>query len=488
MAKSDELHELIQKMDRGEKRQFRLFAQLQGKGRENLNYLELFDLIEAQAVYNKEAVVEKLRNPVFAKNLPNGKNHLYGLITDFLRQYHSGKDIQFRIREMWIDIHVLLDKGLNRQADKKLDKALQLAKDHGLFGAYIEFSRLKRKFVRNFYHDKKSTLLKDISKEMRSQYSKLGDYLDVIDMFEKIFFGVRDQTFNDEEWESTIHTYRKKLETFDTKGQSLEDVLFYFTPLISYYNRKKEFQASLEIYEDALSVLENDPVILKENAGRFMVFLNNYFNVCILSKDFDQMEEIIERMERVKPMTPEEKKTLPAIVLYCRLIMLIVTEKHEEVIPLAPELERVFLSSAPMTVSRRWAVCTNTGTAFMVAGDYKGAIFWLNVPALDPDPNTLQLVQYLARMCLLICHEAIGNFKLMEHYEDSLTRFIYKQPRELKATMKKPFRVLQQYLYAGENKGQRKSSLKELIELTADIPAMSELTFWATKTLSALST
>ncbi|MBX2928845.1 MAG: hypothetical protein KF852_13500 [Saprospiraceae bacterium] len=426
-----------------------------------------------------------MSNPVFAKNLPNGKNHLYGLIIEFLRYYHSGGNLHFRIREMWIDIHVLSGKGLKKQAEKKLDKALQLAKDHSLFTAYVDFSRLKRKMARNFHHDKKQdVVLKGLSEEARLQYSKLGAHLDILDLYEKVFLAARDQKFDNEEWEATIRVYRNKLEALDTKGQSLEDVLFYFTPLMSYYNRKQKYHSSLEIYEGALKVLEKDPSIIKEDASRFVIFLNNYFNVCIFLKDVDRMKDIIARMERLKPMTLEDKAAFPAYVLYARLNMLVIAEKYDQVIPLAPELERVFLSSAPTTKSRRWAVCTNTGTAFMLAGDYEGALFWFNVPAQDPEPAFLPIVQYVTRMCLLICHKAMKNDDLLESLERSLARFIRKQPEQLKETMKKPFRALQEYLYA-KDKERRVSALEKLITTTTHEPAMSALTLWATKRLSS---
>ncbi len=477
MAKiSDALHELIHKMDKSEKRMFRLFAQTAGKGRAHLNYLELFDLIEAQANYDEAQVIKALNNRSFASNLPVGKHYLFQFIMRFLRYHHAGENVQFRVREMWMDIFLLQRKGLHKQAHKLLDKAMKLSKTSKLAGTYLDLSRIKRRLVRNYKHRNLDEQLNELILESKSQYEQLGIQLNILDAFEKTYIGIRDRSLDDAEWEELMNEYRKNLEMAKDIGYSIEDISKYYAPLISYYRKKKRYPEAVEIFARVLHAIDSEENPKKQDAGDLISFLTNYLNACVYVQDIPRMKSILDRMKSIKHKLADQN--MAGLVLYSQISTYYLAEEYHEVIALATELH-TFLHDPKQSPpkSRKWAMCINTGASFMLAGDYDGAITWFNFIPKEPEPDTLVPPQFLAHICLLICHFELGHQELAEAMESRLAHYLRKRPEHFKVMLKPTFSAIRRYIHMPDKTEQRKS-LHTLQTATENDMIFSPLTRW----------
>ena len=89
---SDQLFQLIQSLNKGEKRHFKLYAS-RHKGGENAKFLKLFDLINNQTNYNEQKILSKDKT-LKPSQLPNLKQNLYRQIMASLRMLHSSADLK----------------------------------------------------------------------------------------------------------------------------------------------------------------------------------------------------------------------------------------------------------------------------------------------------------------------------------------------------------------------------------------------------------
>ena len=123
MKASIDLFDLVKSLSGPEKGYFKKHSAI--KSSANKNYLQLFDAIEKQEVYDEAALRTEFKNHPFARQFPVAKTYLYERILTALDSYHSSD--QETIRTHLHDAEVLHEKGLYGQALKAVKKAKEAA-------------------------------------------------------------------------------------------------------------------------------------------------------------------------------------------------------------------------------------------------------------------------------------------------------------------------------------------------------------------------
>jgi hypothetical protein len=121
------LHDLIRSLNKSEKRYFKLYCSIQQKEGEEMNYLRLFEFLEAQEVYNEEEVMEKFKGETFIQQLHVTKNYLYNLILRALRGFFHEALPELDASNQLQNFEILYSKGLFRQCLKVLNKVEKMA-------------------------------------------------------------------------------------------------------------------------------------------------------------------------------------------------------------------------------------------------------------------------------------------------------------------------------------------------------------------------
>jgi len=119
MSKSDQLFELIKSLTKTEKGYFKKHQSF-GSADGDKQYVKLFDLIDAQKVYDEADIKKKLKDPKTIKQLPALKNYLYKQILSALESYHES-DLS-EIRSTLNQIEILFHKGLYYHYKPMMDK------------------------------------------------------------------------------------------------------------------------------------------------------------------------------------------------------------------------------------------------------------------------------------------------------------------------------------------------------------------------------
>lgn len=182
---SDDLHALIHVLNTSEKGYFKKFAKRHAD-KEN-DYLQLFNEIEKQPVYNERALKH-------IKDLPGKKHRLYEQILNSLLVYSSGSgSINFTLDKTILQVKILAYRRLFSQALKLTRKSIELAEknesyDQAGFLAGMEIDLLMRTVTENEIWDIATTRYKRMTdfykKSMNvdrilSEQKKVGFALDL---------------------------------------------------------------------------------------------------------------------------------------------------------------------------------------------------------------------------------------------------------------------------------------------------------------------
>jgi hypothetical protein len=125
---ADTLFQLIQSLERSEKRNFKLYI-TRNSGSSDLKVVQLFDALEGMKQYDEEQLLKK--NPALQKQqLSNLKAHLYREILASLRILKQDENIDLQIHEQLDFARLLYNKGLYMQSLKLLEKVKELTKNN----------------------------------------------------------------------------------------------------------------------------------------------------------------------------------------------------------------------------------------------------------------------------------------------------------------------------------------------------------------------
>ena len=124
---NDPLLQLINSLQKAEKRNFKLFSN-RNSGTNSLKVVQLFDVLDKTPLLNDESVLKKC-GLVNKNQLANLKAHLYRQILASLRIIKANESIEIDMHEQLDNARILYNKGLLGQSLKLLDRLKEQAKD-----------------------------------------------------------------------------------------------------------------------------------------------------------------------------------------------------------------------------------------------------------------------------------------------------------------------------------------------------------------------
>ncbi len=143
----DELFQLVHSLSVSEQRYFRMHAR-QHSTDANQKYLRLFDALIEMETYDINELKERCAGENFLKHLPSSRRYLFQQLLKSLRNFHSERSIERRVRTLLDEVELLFERKLLRQCTKKLSQALQLARNHELPLHIFECLRWERRLIK----------------------------------------------------------------------------------------------------------------------------------------------------------------------------------------------------------------------------------------------------------------------------------------------------------------------------------------------------
>src|SRR3989339_403162 len=397
----DPLFQLIQSLERAEKRNFKLYM-TRNTGTGNLKVVQLFDALDKMAQYD-EAVLLKKTPSIQKQQLSNLKAHLYQEILASVRLLKQEENIDLQLHEQLDFARILYNKGLNIQSLKILDKVKELAKANNQV-TYIQQVLFLEKKIESLHITRS---MQDRAEKLCAESNETNERLVNISTLSNLSlllyeWYIRNGHARNEEDKKSLDVYFNHPILHESEqGKGFYEKLYLYQCFCWYAFITKEFLAFIET-----------PVVQNNINNKVQCFtylytakLNKHFMEGTFTKGLSLVPEIEERLLEYEVYLDRHR----TLVFYYKIASL-----------------------------------------YFGSGDAEKSIDYLNkIINLKVDLRTD--LQCYARLLHMIAHYEMGNFDLLKYLLKSVYRFMAKM-QNLSAAEEAVFSFLKQSFHSSPNK------------------------------------
>lgn len=423
---SQDLFRLIKALDKGEKRNFKLLANLMEGGREK-RYLELFDMLDRQEVYSEQKL-RKHFNDLYGGQLSAGKNYLHKLILRSLSHYSDAPE--WELATMREQATVLTQKELFGQAEKLIRRAMREAEERECFHEWHQLIDLQVQILALTMHaaedEQKLSELLDLKTQVMGQLENLERYKDLraqLPVLMKVNLGP------DEDFMKRLDYVAEMPEIQDSElalsiSAKLERLLIRsFLATV-----KKDEAAKEEAYLALESLFEAHPVTL---ASKRPLFLRE---LMVRALEFASQGRVEAARKMVGAVEIESREgralnyTTRTYLLMVYLHIGIFGGDLGTALKMVHDPVRGFGAlKGKVKHSNEIVLCYAAAVAYWVDGNLQAALRWA-YHCMQDYKATEHLVfhHYLARILVLLIHFDLKNYSVVESELASFKRFLDK--------------------------------------------------------------
>ncbi|MDE3235615.1 MAG: hypothetical protein KGO81_06630 [Bacteroidota bacterium] len=428
---TDIVFQLIKSLDKGEKRNFKLYVKRHSGG-EELKIVQLFDAMDKMDEYDEVLLLKKNRS-LKKQQLSNIKAHLYKQLLSSLRIIEDAANIDMQLHEQLDYARILYNKGLYLQSLKILDKLKEIAKKYELityqlqaviFEKKIEAMHITRSMENRAEeltvesndintHLTLTSKLSSLALELYGWYIKHGHARDDKDVHAvKAFF-----TTNLPAYELKQMSFYEKLYLYQSYcwyGFILQDLLMYY----------RNTQKWVDLFEEM-------PVMKNIEAVQYIRGMHNLLGAHFNLNNYEKFNEAIKLFEAFSVSAEGQMNANVRIQTFVYLNIAKINRhflegSFTEGLALVPYIDekleeyKLHLDRHRVLVFYYKIACLYFG-----AGQPEKAIDYLN-KIINWKMNLRTDLQCYARLLHLIAHFELGNYQLLEYLIKSVYRFMAK--------------------------------------------------------------
>lgn len=325
MGPSDDLFELIKKLDQGERQRLRRLAMLARDDGSPPHYLKLFDDLLKLKQYDEKAFREAHREEGYEASFPQNKIYLYNLILDALRGQRkyvkSEKPKDFQIRERIEEAHLLKQKMLFDQSLKQLEKAKKEAERHQYLELLLEILRLLRTYT-NEHPDK--DYIRNF-RDILAQIDWVGEQIRIncrlLRLRDELFLvarsGAPDPAIMDVH--AQVLAMEDALKRDAPWPRSVEAQTNYHLAIALHYQLGGNIQAAWNHHREVYVLWRAEHDFREVRRTQYIKILHNYLTISIAARKQVDFIEALEFLEKGSFTSPDERAESKQNAMYVRL-------------------------------------------------------------------------------------------------------------------------------------------------------------------------
>lgn len=276
MKKSDKLFILIKGLEKSEKRFFKIYSTRHVIGDQN-KYVQLFDFIDKQKVYNETAILKKFAQEKFINRLAVAKSYLYDLILKSMNNYHTQHSLDAQIRERLGHVSFLYYKGLDEQALKILLKIKKLALTYEQFVFIPEILHWQKKIIEaQLYSQYPPSLLQHIHEEEKIWLKKLQNLNDYWLLQAELYYQYYQQGFQQLPQNELLN---HPLLLDENNMLTTQARLLAYKTRATYYFLQRDIKQCYTYSKQIIDLLEEKPKLIEVDAVLYVSSINNLLNM-----------------------------------------------------------------------------------------------------------------------------------------------------------------------------------------------------------------
>ena len=420
------LFSLIHSLSPSEKRYFKLFTQRQVQHK-NTNYAKLFDAINEQEVYNEEALLKKFRKEVFVKQFGVAKNYLFNMILSCMQQYNEENFIEWKIRNMFLQIKILASKGLDVEAEKLIAKTKELAWQYELYYVITDIVVLEKYLFGNvrigeptiesyMSIEKEETQAFEIA-NIHQQIGNVWHYLTLLELE----IGVLPSTVIKQRADIYVNALYMKQEppvSFNAKYR-------YYATWSLYYNLINDQQRNYECCKKGVLIREeqitHQPLLNMDPLASYYNFLLS----CEKADRWNEFELYLDKIYNFDAPTIEVNIRRMHNYCWCGLMYYLYQKNYVKAYEIIGEYKRFFVDKK-IGFRKDFKIYIEAccGLVCLFLNKYKEAMSWWNDLLNKPIAQVELRSQASLRLYLIMLHYDENNFDIIEYVSKQAKKYL----------------------------------------------------------------
>ena len=428
---TDALFQLIQSLERSEKRNFKLYMK-RNSGSGDLKVVQLFDALDKMKLYDEEVLLSK--NPSLQKQqISNLKAHLYHEILASLRLLKQDENIDLQLHEQLDFARLLYNKGLYLQSLKILDRVKDLANGNNQITYLQQVLFLEKKI--ETLHITRS--MQDRADKLCAEAIDINERLELISLLSNLSLQLyswyiknghaRNQ--GDLAAVDAFLLHNAILKAQDCKG--FYERLYLYQCLCWHAFITQNFLLYYRYCQKWVDLFDGEPKMIEIETALYIKGIHNLMSAHFDLRNYQKFNETIDNFERFiqTPVIQQNQNNLIQTFVYLNTAKL---NKHfmegtfSEGLALVPFIEEK-LKEYELFLDRHRVLVFyyKIASLYFGSGNSDKSIDYLNkIINLKVDLRTD--LQCYARLLHLIAQYELGNYDLLEYLLKSVYRFMSK--------------------------------------------------------------
>jgi hypothetical protein len=431
---SDTLFQLIQSLEKSEKRHFKLYIK-RSSSKEDLKIIRLFDAMDKLSEYDEKFLLKTLKD--FTRSqFSNLKTHLYKQILASLRLLKTNDNIDLKLSEQLDNARLLYNKGLKIQSLHILEKAKELAKSNQKMNFLVQAISLEKKI--ETLHITRSTpektqLLADEALAISKHIDRVTKLSNLALLLYRWY--VTNGHARNEDDETDIKEFFKNSLPADVNAiQGFYEKLYLYQSYCWFAFIRQDFLMYYKYSQKWIDLFNADRLMLVVETGHYIKGMHTLLNAHFDLRNFKRFKITLEEFEQFSitdiARRHDNFRTHTSIYINsAKINQYLMQGNFTKGLEIVPEVEKKLSEYALFVDSHRILVFNyKFASLYFGAGEYNKAIDYLRKIINDHQPGLRNDLQCYARLIHLICHYEIGNDEIL----DSLIRSVYRFMSKMK--------------------------------------------------------
>lgn len=429
---SDSLFQLVQSLEKSEKRNFKLYIK-RSSGNEDLKIIELFDALDKLKEYDEALLLKKLPS-IKKPQLSNIKVHLYKQLLASLRLLKSADSIDLQLNEQFDYAHILYKKGLFAQSLKILDKAKETAKANQKFNFLTLVLALEKRIE-----------MLHITRSMQSRAEQLSaETVEVtgrIDMVAKLsnlalqlysWFIKNGHARNETDELAVKKFLHDNLPPGAEEQTGFYEKLYLFQSYSWYAFIRQDFLLYYRYSQKWVDLFDEQPLMQRVETGHYIKGLHTLLNAHFDLRNYEKFEIALRQFEafaNTERVIDHDNFRIQAFVYItsAKINQHSMMGTFKAGLLLVPSIEEKLVEYDLFIDNHRIMVLNyKIATLYFGSEDYGTCIDYLQ-KIINEQLDIRDDLQSYARLLHLMAHFEMGNYELMEYLTKSVYRFMAKK-------------------------------------------------------------
>ena len=429
---TDSLFQLIQSLEKAEKRNFKLFIK-RSSGNENLKIVELFDALDKLQEYDEAVLLKKLSS-IRKPQLSNIKVHLYKQLLASLRIIKSADSIDMQLNEQLDHARILYNKGLYLQSLKILEKLKETAKQHNKFNFLTQVISWEKK-IESLHI---SRAMQDRGELLSSEALEVNARVDMVARLSNLALRlyswyIKNGHARNEKDEIGVKKFLKSNLPVNAHLQTgFYERMYLYQSYCWYAFIRQDFLMYYRYAQKWVAIFHENPLMIRVETGYYIKGIHNLLNAHFDLKNYQKFEidlQHFKKFAKTSVAVQHDNHRIQTFVyitsaLINQHIMLGTFAQGLKEVPLIESKLKeysLFLDSHRILVLNYKIASLYFGNGdFDISIDYLQKIIYGNDSMRDD-------LQCYARLMHLMAHYELGNFEIIDSLIRSVYRFMSKK-------------------------------------------------------------